>query len=47
MNKSFNFLVALDRFDVFKVDEDEGQRRQHDGQPERKDEPETDVRLSL
>src|SRR2546423_13287901 len=43
VNECFNFLVALDRFDVLKVDEDEVQRRQHARQAERKDEPETTV----
>ncbi len=46
MNQCFEFFAALDGFDVFKVNVDEGQRRQHHGQTERKNEPETSVDFS-
>ena len=47
MNHRLDFLVALDRFDVLKVNEDESQRRQHHGQTKRKDETETSIGFSF
>jgi hypothetical protein len=35
MNERLDLFVALDRFDVLKVNEDERQRGQHHGQTER------------
>ena len=47
MDQCFDFLVALDRFDVLKVNEDERQCGQHHRQTKRKDEPETRVAFSF
>ena len=46
MDQRFDFLVALDRFDVLKVNKDEGQGGQNHRKTKRKDEPETRVSFS-
>jgi hypothetical protein len=43
MDKTFNLFVALDGFQVMKIDIDERRRRQQDRQTQRKHEPETVV----
>src|SRR5215208_4764713 len=47
MDQCLDLLVTLDRFDVLKVDEDEGQRGQHHRQSERKNEPEPRAAFSF
>ena len=47
MNQRLDLFVALDRFDVLEVNEDERQRRQHHGEAKRQHQPETRVALSF
>jgi hypothetical protein len=47
MNQRFDLLVALDRFDVLKVNEDERQGGQYYGETEREHQPETRIAVSF
>src|SRR5215216_7510884 len=46
MDQGFDFLVALDRFNVLKTSSDEGEGRQNHRKTKRKDQPETGVAFS-
>src|SRR5215467_1142448 len=46
MNQCFDFLVALDRFDVLKVNDDERQSRQNNRHAKRQDKAKTSIDFS-
>jgi hypothetical protein len=47
MNQRFDLFVALDRFDVLEINEDERQCRQNHGQTKREHQPEPSVAFSF